>query len=105
MRGTILALTVYAAPVLAFAATPKTFGEFVNMVINIFNALTALLVLAAVVLYLLNITTGIGKTGERRGQMYTVMLWGMLAIFLMVSIWGILRILQTTLFGTDTQLN
>lgn len=105
MRRTIVALAVYAAPALAFAATPKTFTEFVNMVVNIFNALTALLVLAAVVFYLFNITTGIGKTGEKRSQMYRVMLWGMLALFLMVSIWGILRILQTTLFGTDSQLN
>ena len=103
MRRIVLALAVYASPALAFAATPKTFSEFVNMVVNIFNALTALLVLAAVVFYLMNITTGIGKTGEKRAQMYTIMLWGMLALFLMVSIWGILHILQSTLFGTDAQ--
>ena len=98
MKRFLAAVIMYGAPSVAFAATPKTFSELANMVVSIVNALTALLVLAAVVFYLFNISMFTGKAGEERAKMKNIIVWGILAIFVMVSIWGILRIMQSTLF-------
>src|SRR3989344_189277 len=98
MKRILAAVVIYAAPALVFAATPKTFSELASLVVNVINALTVLLVLVALVVYLLNISMFTGKAGEERAKMKSVILWGMLALFVMVSIWGILRLLQATLF-------
>ena len=95
-------MAVYAIPALAFAATPKTFCELSKLIVSVVNSLTALLVLAAVVIYLYDVSSFVGKAGEERGKMKTIIMWGIVALFVMVSIWGILHILQTTLFPVDS---
>jgi hypothetical protein len=41
------------------------------------------------------------KAGERgSGALRQFLVWGVIILFVMVSIWGILNVLQQTLFGT-----
>lgn len=101
LLGTLL------APALVSAAAPKNFCELVNFFVTIFNALTGLFVMAALVTYLYGISTNVraGETSKR--NLKTIILWGLLGLFVMVSVWGLLRILQETLFqsapGTPAQ--
>jgi hypothetical protein len=47
---------------------------------------------------------GISK-GDKMTELRTYIVWGILALFLMVSIWGVLQLLQNTLFGGDASVS
>lgn len=101
MRAALL-VVVLLFPTIAFAA-PTTFCELVKFFVNIFNAVTALMVLAALVAYLYAIFRHMKEVGESsRTKLKNVMLWGFVGLFVMVSIWGILRVLQDTFFRVQT---
>jgi succinate dehydrogenase/fumarate reductase cytochrome b subunit len=99
MRKT-LTLAVLLLPAVASAAgTPKTFSDVANLLLTIIGQATLMLMIAAVAAYFFNIAFNMLKLskGESADWRNNV-LWGIAAIFVMVSIWGIIQILQYTLF-------
>lgn len=86
-------------PVAVFADAPRTFGDVSMIALAILGQATLALMAAAVAIYFGNVAFSILKTnkGEAAGQR-SVLLWGLLVIVVMVSIWGIIQILQNTLF-------
>lgn len=96
-------LPLFAAftPALALAA-PRTFGELANIIVLILNNATTVLIVLGIVVYFFGISTNILKFSEEGGErLRQYFLWGILVLFVMVSIWGILRLLQNTLFGSN----
>lgn len=100
MRSTLIFVSALTLPAIALAAgTPKTFADVANLLLTIIGQATLMLMIAAVAAYFFNIAYNMlqlskGETAEWRSHV----LWGLLAIFVMVSIWGIVQILQYTLF-------
>lgn len=89
-----------AAPAVASAAAPRTFLELSNLIVLILDNATAVLIVAGIVVYFYGISTNIlnfSEGGMEKVRAY--FFWGIIVLFVMVSIWGILRILQNTLFG------
>ena|SRR3989338_4791307 len=108
MRKDFLLVSIVASlliPSIALAATPRTFQELAALVVLIIDNATVVLIVAGIVIYFYGVSTNIlnftDKSGEKL-RMY--FLWGILVLFVMVSIWGILQLLQNTLFG-DLQSN
>lgn len=96
-----LPLVLLALPSVALAAAPRTFSELANLLVTILDSATGLLVVAGIVIYFYGVSTNILKmSGEGGAKVRQYMVWGLIVIFVMVSIWGILRILQSTLFGS-----
>ena len=97
-----LALSVLATPAVAFAA-PRTFQGLANVLVNILNQATSVLIVAGIVVYFYGISTNILKFGEGdREKFKNYFFWGIIVLFVMVSIWGILRLLQSSLFGSSS---
>jgi hypothetical protein len=96
-----LLLLALAAPSAAFAAgAPSNFLELSNFVVQLLDNATAVLIAAAIVVYFFGISSKMIKVGTGETQdMRSYLMWGIAIIFVMVSIWGILRLLQNTLFG------
>ena len=92
-----------ATPTLVLAATPRTWEELVNRLVYILDFAIGTLVMLALVIYFFGIllNTRKSKEGGDTSQMRTFLLWGMIALFVMVSIWGILQILQATIFSGE----
>jgi FtsH-binding integral membrane protein len=91
-------------PSIAFAA-PRTFAELASLAVDILDGAAGLLILAGIVIYFYGMSTNILKMKDEGGEkMRTYLVWGIIVIFIMVSIWGILRLLRTTLFGNDTYI-
>ena len=87
-------------PAIALAAAPQTFAGLVTMLVSLMNSAIGTLVLAALVLYFFGILANLRKAQEGdSSQLRTFFMWGIIAVFVMVSVWGILRILQATLFS------
>lgn len=101
LRAAVLFAVIFL-PTLAFAAAPRTFSELVNLAVTIIDTATGVLVTAAVAIYLWGVSTSIWKTGDEAStRAKTYFFWGVIVLFVMVSIWGILRILRDTLFAEN----
>ena len=87
-------------PTLASAATLKDtlvlISQFLNAVIGLFITLAIVVFFWGLIKYLAE------KGAEGSSEGLKIMFWGVLAIFVMVSIWGIIRLLQNTLKVTST---
>ena len=95
----MFALATLVAASFAFAAQ-NLFGllvdasRFLNGVIGLFITLAIVVFFWGLIKY---IASG---ASEGKSQGLSIMLWGIIAIFVMVSLWGIIRVLQST-FGVQ----
>lgn len=100
----IIAVATYVAPAISYAAAPRNLVELANMLANLFNSGATFLILLAFILYLGGVTVFLYRkeSGEVWGKEFrALILWGIAALFVMVSIWGIIKLLQETLFGNN----
>ncbi|MBI4087775.1 hypothetical protein HY418_00105 [Candidatus Kaiserbacteria bacterium] len=96
------ALMILAAPALAFAASPRNFLDLSNLIVTLLNSATGVLIVLGIAVYFYGISTNILKFGEGDVEkLKNYFFWGIIVLFVMVSLWGILRILQDTLFVND----
>ncbi len=113
MRARITGISSLAAasllfPALALAQTTTSPGLFgiLNLATRFLNAVLALFVLVAVVVFFWGLIKYLYSVDEKKHEGLQTMIWGIIAIFVMVSIWGLVRILQQTIgiSPTDTAL-
>ena len=108
MNTILVLLIIVATPIIALAA-PQTFSDLSALLVHILNMAAGLVVSAGIAAYMYRVMRNIGQTAEgrsgNRGDMIRkYFFWGILAIFVMVSVWGILALLQNTLWGTSLSL-
>ena len=98
----ILFLVVYTTPTVVFAAA-RTFNELACEVVNIIDTATLTLIVFGLVVYFWGVVTSIPHLGDEKGaeKRKSVFFWGIIVLFIMFSIWGIVQILQRTLFGEN----
>ncbi len=102
-RKTLFSLTFFFPFVshaqLRVGHTPKDFADLVGMLISIINALIPLVIAVAVIVFFWGIVRYIASVDEdakEKGRELAV--WGSLAFFVMISVFGIINILALT-FG------
>lgn len=99
MRSSLLTLVALFVPAIAFAA-PRTWSELVYGLVSLMNIGVAVLVALAIALYFYGISSNILKFGENDPEKKKAyFFWGIIILFVMVSVWGILRVVRYTLFG------
>lgn len=88
---------VFALPFVAAAAAPTTYKELVTYLITIMNYTIGTLVVLGLVIYLYGAAMNIlkAKDGDAK-QSRNFLLMGVAILFVMVSVWGILELLQAT---------
>ena len=99
----VLLSTVVVLPTFAFAVgAGDGLSGFLGTISGLFGNIYALLLTAAVLAFMYGLLMFIFKPGEGdKGKKHKdVMIWAIVAIFLMVSVWGIVRVLQNTFFTT-----
>ena len=90
-------------PVIVNAAAPKNFLDLSNTIVLILNNATAVLIVAGIAIYFYGVSTNILNFSSEGGEkVRAYFLWGVIILFVMVSIWGILRLLQSSLFGDSS---
>lgn len=94
---------ISSLPFVAFAATaPTDFKGLAKMLVGIIDIAIPVVMSLGVLYYLWGIAMSIKDSGSAKAweNFRTQVLWGILALFVMVSIWGILRMISNTLFPT-----
>lgn len=95
-----LPLIILCAPSIALAASaPQTFQQLANQIVSVLGNATADLIILAVVVYLWGAATNLFKGEKGYENLRTQLLWGVFVLFLAVSIWGVVQLLQNSVFG------
>ncbi len=99
----IIATIATVFPSITFAQTITDVNSLSYKLTNLGNLFIEILIAFAVIYIVFNvvrfITSEVG--GEKRGQYQTGIMWGIVGLFVILSIWGLVRILTNT-FRTDT---
>ncbi len=89
-------------PTFAYASAPQTFQELAATIVLLLDNATGVLIVFALVVYFYGISVNIIHFGEGHVDKFKArVLWGIVVLTVMVSVWGILQLLQATLFGGD----
>jgi len=114
MTKTTIALLLYALPWVALAQFDESafitaYGSssggggltgIVAAVVRIFNQLVPVLAALGIVFFMVGVIKYIRSEGEHTNR--DAMLWSLIALFVLFSVWGILRIVCSTLIGTSS---
>ena len=98
---TTIAVAGMIVPLHVALAAPRSFKELVDDLVGLLDLATVTLLALAVLYFFWSIVTQLwgydGGDVEQRDKLNQTLFWGVLIIFIMVSIWGIISILQQTL--------
>ena len=77
-----------------------TFESLVDSFTDLINGLVGLLVGVAMIIFFIGVVKYIYRAPNPKAQKYgrDMIVWGLLAIFVMVSVWGILRLARESFF-------
>lgn len=96
----LAAVVVFIPGVVAAVTAPRTFAELANNVTNIINAGIGVALILGIVLYFYGVVTALPKSSSgEMAQLRTHLMWGIIALFVMFSVWGITGLIRNTLFG------
>lgn len=97
----VVALVPLFLPLIASAA-PLTFRELACQLADLIDTATFTLIIFALVAYFWGMAVNIPHFGDEKGaeKRKSFFFWGIIVLFVMVSIWGIVQLLQNTL-GSD----
>lgn len=88
-------------PFLSHAVTPpKDFAGFVDLIVGLLVSVLPVLVLLALFYFLWGLVQYLKNAGEKNEEAKTVMLHGIIGLFVMSSVWGFVGILSGTLGET-----
>ncbi len=95
----VFAATALLLPSFAAAATLLDTLALAN---TFLNAMIGLFITLAIVVFFWGLIKYLMNAGEEKSEGLQIMFYGVIAIFVMVSIWGIIRLLQSTFKVTST---
>ncbi|PCI29708.1 hypothetical protein COB52_02220 [Candidatus Kaiserbacteria bacterium] len=103
MKKLFLLTTIFLLSAEVSFAAAKTFKELAYSAVDLLNLATTALFSLALAFFFWKVASSLfnydADSSEKKKELKDSMLWGVIIIFVMVSIWGIIRILQSTLFG------
>lgn len=100
-------LGAFALPLFAGAQGTGDLTGFVMVVGNIVNLLVPLVSTLAIVFFFYGLAKYVLNAGdeEKKAEGKNIMIWGVLAMFVLVTIWGIIGFLQKTIGNTSGPTN
>lgn len=104
MRARFITSSVVSAAVLALPSIAGAASLFdtLSLANTFLNALIGLFITLAIVVFFWGLIKYLMNMGENKAEGLQIMMYGVIAIFVMVSIWGIIRLLQNTFKVTST---
>ena len=101
----IIIASIAFAPLMTFAQAASTNGSVGGLITKLgefIAQLTPIAFAAAVLFFFYGLAKFILKSGEDQDSGRQMMIWGVIAIFVMASVFGLVKFLQTTFNIADT---
>ncbi len=91
-----MAVLITTHPKLVFAASPRNFREVVGLFLDILGRIVPVIFSLALLYFFWGVAKYIYSSGDEKAaeEGKAVMLWGVIGLFVMVSIFGILQFLK-----------
>jgi heme/copper-type cytochrome/quinol oxidase subunit 2 len=88
---------------MGFLSTGSTFASAVQTLIGLLNMIVGVLVALAVVVFFIGLVRYIKDAADSKGHKEgrERIIWSMVALFILFSVWGILALMSVTFFGSD----
>jgi hypothetical protein len=100
-----IALVLLLVPQIALAA-PRTFDELAGRVVQVLNAGIGVSIILGLVVFFYGLAVSVPhKEHADFERLRNTIIWGIIALFVMVSVWGILGLVRNTLFGGGGGVN
>lgn len=101
MKKVLVSVATFALPIMALAQSRvNSIWDLFTIVNRVLNLLVPLFIALAVVWFIWNVFKyAIAGDEDKKKEAKTQIIWGIVGIFVMVSVWGLVNILQGT-FGT-----
>ncbi len=80
----------------------QTLGSVIGLLIGLINQIVPVLITLGLVLFTYACVRYVMSAGEGGESRRSTIVWSLIALFVVVSIWGILRVLCTTLIPGGT---
>lgn len=80
--------------------TSQGLPGIVNSLVDLINMLIPVLIAACLVLFFVGVVKYIRSQGGKNQR--TTMLWGLVSLFVVLSMWGIIRLMCNTLTGSSS---
>ncbi len=92
--------TLLLIPMLSYAV-PQNLGEFIGEFLDLINPILTLLTGLAVMYFIFGIVKYIKNAGDAKaaGEGKSIMLYGVFALFILFSFWGIVQFIHSDIFG------
>lgn len=97
----VAATTLLVLPLVASAQSLTNIPILIGFVGDTINRLIPVVIALAVLVFFWGLAMYIFKAGGKGGKGKEIMIAGLLGLFVMVSLWGIIRLMQNTL-GVST---
>jgi hypothetical protein len=95
--------TFLLLPMMVFAQT-DAISSFIRNVLGLTQRLVPTLIGLALALFLWGVLRYLfSKDGPGKKEARDFMMWGIVALFVMVSVWGLVRIVQDVIFGDNAR--
>ena len=98
----LVPLALSLVPKLAFAAA-LTFQSLALQITELLDLGTMTLIVLGIVLYFWGIASNVTHFGddEKGEKKKAFFVWGIIVLFVMVTVWGIIQLLQNTIFSSS----
>ena len=103
-----IALGVFALPLFVGAQNPNgDLTGFVGVIGNIVNMLVPIVTTLAIVFFFYGLAKYVLNAGdeEKKAEGKNIMIWGVLAMFVLVTLWGIIAFMQKTVGNNQSVSN
>lgn len=98
MKKIISIVSLFMFPVLAFADSVTDADSLFNLVNKILRNILPIIISIAVIWFIYNVFAyAISGDEEKKGAAKNNMIWGIVALFVMISVWGLVGVLTKTL--------
>lgn len=99
-KTTVILLAMSPMIAGAQSGTPKTFKELIKKIGQLFEQGAITLIVAGLVIFLFGAAVNMWKSSESKNSfLKTHLPVGVLILFVMVSVWGILKLMRDTFLG------
>ena len=95
----VLGVLFLITPLIGLASGVGNLEGVIAKVKSLLSSVLPLILTLAVFYFLWALTNYMLKAGDNKDEARQQMLWGVIILFVMVSVWGLVNILSGTLFG------
>lgn len=105
-KFSIIAGSMFAAPALVLGATITDLNSIFGFIKSVLDAVLPLIIAAAVVYFVWGMfQLFTAEDTEKKDKARSTIIYGVIAIFVMISVWGLVNILVRTFGLTNTPVN